>query len=109
MAEYPQRNRSASEYLEMFAELAPYFNDLIAGDVSVGVVRDGKYIAYAPADSMISKQNGEPVKGTVSIRCLESGHHESAIISKEKSAYGLPYASKQYPSKMGNTWSAASL
>ena len=35
MAEYPQRNRSASEYLEMMAELVPFFNDLIAGDVGV--------------------------------------------------------------------------
>ena len=26
MAEYPEKNRSAAELLEMVAELAPYFN-----------------------------------------------------------------------------------
>jgi len=104
MAEYPQHNRTASEYLEMMAELVPYFNDLVPGDVSVGVIRDGKYIAYVPADSMDFKNKiGDPVKGTVSIRCLESGHHESAIISKEKSAYGVAYASNAVPFKDGNT------
>lgn len=104
MAEYPQRNRSASEYLEMFAELTPFFNDLIAGDVSVGVIRDGKYIAYVPADTMDFKNKiGDPAKGLVSTRCLDSGHHESSIVSKENSAYGIPYASNALPFKDGNT------
>jgi uncharacterized protein YukE len=104
MAEYPQRNRSASEYLEMLAELVPYFNDLIAGDISVSVIRDGKYIAYFPADTMDFKNKiGDPVKGSASQRCLETGTPQSVIISKEKSAYGIAYAANAVPFKDGNT------
>ena len=104
MAEYPQRNRSAAEYLEMFAELVPFFNDLIPGDVSVSIIRDGKYIAYMPADTMDFKNKiGDPVKGGVSLRCLETGKPQSMIISKEKSAYGVAYAANSVPLKDGNT------
>ncbi len=100
MAEYPEKNRSASEYLEMMAELVPYFNDLIAGDISVSVIRDGKYIAYVPADSMDFKNKiGDPVKGAVSLRCLETGRPQSAIVSKEKSPYGVAYAANAVPFK----------
>ena len=104
MAEYPQRNRSAAEYLEMFAELVPFLNDLIPGDISVSIIRDGKYIAYMPADTLDFKNKiGDPVKGGVSLRCLETGQPQSAIISKEKSAYGVAYAANSVPFKNGNT------
>ena len=100
MAEYPQRNRTASEYLEMMAELVPYFNDLIPGDVSVSVIRDGKYIAYMPADTMDLKNKiGDPVKGAVSQRCIETGQPQSALVSKEKSNYGVAYAATRYRSR----------
>ena len=103
MAEYPQRNRSASEYLEMMAELVPFFNDLIAGDVGVSVVRDGRYIAYMPADTLDFKNKiGDPVKGAVSLRCLESGLPASSLVSKEQSPYGVPYAANAVPFKDGN-------
>lgn len=104
MAEYPDKHRPAAEYLEMMAELVPYFNDLIAGDISISVIRDGKYIAYMPADTMDFKNKiGDPVKGAVSKRCLETGHAESAIISKENSPYGIAYAANAVPFKDGNT------
>ena len=103
MAEYPQRNRAAADYLEMMAELVPYLNDLIAGDVSVSVIRDGKYIAYCPADTLdFGNKIGEPVKGTVSRRCLETGKSESMIVPREKSAYGVAYAANAVPFKDGS-------
>ena len=86
MAEYPEKHRSAAEYLEMLAELVPYFNDIIAGDIGVSVVRDGKYIAYYPAGSLDLKNKiGEPVRGKVSIECLETGKNITQVISREKS------------------------
>ena len=103
MAEYPQRNRAAADYLEMMAELVPYLNDLLAGDVSVSVIRDGKYIAYCPADTLdFGNKIGEPVKGTVSRRCLETGKSESMIVPREKSAYGVAYAANAVPFKDGS-------
>ena len=104
MAEYPEKHRSAAEYLEMLAELVPYFNDIIAGDIGVSVVRDGKYIAYYPAGSLDLKNKiGEPVRGKVSIECLETGKNITQVISREKSTYGVAYVACALPFKDGNT------
>ena len=104
MAEYPEKHRSAAEYLEMLAELVPYFNDIIAGDIGVSVVRDGKYIAYYPAGSLDLKNKiGEPVRGKVSLECLETGKNITQVISREKSAYGVAYVACALPFKDGNT------
>lgn len=104
MAEYPEKHRSAAEYLEMLAELVPYFNDIIAGDIGVSVVRDGKYIAYYPAGSLDLKSKiGEPVRGKVSLECLETGKNITQVVSREKSAYGVAYVACALPFKDGNT------
>ena len=97
------RNRTASEYLEMFAEIAPFFNDVVPGDIGISVVRDGKYIAYVPADNLDLKNSiGDPVKGSVSKQCLETGQNVQTIVTREKSAYGVPYAASAVPFKDGN-------
>ena len=98
------KNRSASELLEMAAELAPYFNDMIAGDVGVSVICNGKYIAYVPAAALDLKNKiGDPVKGRVSIECIQTGKNITQIITREKSTYGIPYAACALPFKDGNT------
>ena len=104
MGEYPNKNRSAAEYLEMAAELAPYFNDMIAGDIGISVDRDGKYIAYCPAETLnLKKKIGDPVNGRVTLKCLETGNNLTEVISKEKSAYGIAYVACATPFKDGNT------
>ncbi|MDR7868084.1 MAG: methyl-accepting chemotaxis protein [Sporomusaceae bacterium] len=85
--------RTAAEILDMFAEIAPYLNDAVAGDIGVSVIKDGVYIAYVPAESLnLGNKVGDPVKGKVSQRCLETGETITDIVSREKSAYGVPYA-----------------
>jgi len=104
MAEYPNKHRSAAEYLEMVAELAPYFNDMIAGDVGVSVDLGGKYIAYSPADSLdLKKKIGDPVNGRVTLKCLETGKNITEVIPKEQSPYGVAYVACALPFKDGNT------
>lgn len=103
MAEYPDKHRPAAEYLEMVAELAPYFNDIIAGDIGVSVVRDGKYIAYYPAAGLDLKNKiGDPVKGKVSLECLETGKNITAVIPRDKSPYGVAYVACALPFKDGD-------
>lgn len=98
-----KENYTASEILDMFAVVAPYLNDVIAGDVGVSVIKDGKYIAYIPADSLnFGNKPGDPVKGSVSKRCLETGQNIEELISREKSAYGVPYAALAIPVKDGD-------
>ncbi len=85
--------RTAAEILDMFAEIAPYLNDAVAGDIGVSVIKNGVYIAYVPAESLnLGNKVGDPVKGKVSQRCLQTGETISDIVSREKSAYGVPYA-----------------
>ena len=103
MAEYPDNHRTAAEYLQMVAELVPYFNDMIAGDIGVSVVLDGKYIAYYPTAALDLKNRiGDPVKGKVSLECLESGKNITAVISREKSPYGVAYVACALPFKDGD-------
>jgi hypothetical protein len=104
MAEYPDKQRSAAEYLEMVAELAPYFNDMIAGDVGVSVLRDGKYIACVPPESLpMNNRIGDPVKGKVSRKCLETGQNITEVISQENSPYGIAYVACALPFKDDGT------
>jgi len=103
MAEYPDNNRSASEYLEMMAELSPYFSGMITGDIGVSVIRDEKYIAYIPAKSLDFKNKiDDPVKGGISLKCLETGESITQVVTKEKSRYGVPYVACALPFKDGN-------
>jgi predicted nucleic acid-binding Zn-ribbon protein len=96
--------RTAAEILEMFAELAPYLNDIIAGDVGTSVIRDGKYIAYTPANSLdLGNKVGDAVRGKVSLTCLETGQCITQVVSKDKSPYGVPYVACAMPVKDGNT------
>lgn len=98
----PRKNYTAGELLDMFAAIAPYLNDIIAGDIGVSVIRDGKYIAYVPADSLnFGNKPGDPVRGTASKKCLETGQNVEEIVSKEKSVYGMAYAALAIPLKDG--------
>jgi len=95
--------RTAGEILDMFAEIAPYLNDAIAGDISVSVIKDGVYIAYVPADTLdLGVKPGDPAKGEVSKRCLETGQSISLTIPKEKSPFGVAYAACAVPIKDGD-------
>ncbi len=95
--------KSAAEILDMFAEIAPYLNNAVAGDIGVSVIKDGVYIAYAPAATLnFGNKVGDPVKGKVSQKCLETGEPITEIVSREKSAYGVSYAACALPFKDGD-------
>lgn len=95
--------RSGAEILEMFAELAPYMNDIIAGDVGVSVVKDGKYLEYIPAESLdFGNKVGDQLKGKVSEEAIRTGKSITKIITTENSAYGVPYVACALPIKEGN-------
>lgn len=84
--------RTGEEILQMFAEIAPYINDMIAGDVGVSVILDGKYIAYVPAASLdMGNKVGDPVKGKVSQECLRTGQNITRVITRDQSTYGIGY------------------
>jgi len=92
--------RTGEEILQMFAELAPYFNDMIAGDVGVSVIMHGKYIAYIPAASLdMGNKVGDPVKGKVSQHCLSTGENITMVVTRDKSAYGIGYVACAQPIK----------
>lgn len=94
----------AEEILDMFAAVAPYLNHVSFGDVGISVVKDGKYLAYAPAESLnLGNKAGDPVKGKISKKCLETGQAVVEIVTRDKSAYGIPYAALAIPFKNGNT------
>jgi len=94
---------TAAEILHMFSVVAPFLNDIIAGDVGVSVIRDGRYIAYVPADSLdFGIKVGDPAQGTVVTKCLTSGCNVAEVVSKEKSSQGVAYAALARPFKDGD-------
>lgn len=94
---------AAQEILAGFAAVAPFLNDIVPGDMGISVIKDAKYIAYVPAQSLnLGNKVGDPVKGTVSKKCLETGQPVSETISRERSTYGIPYAALALPIKDGN-------
>ena len=103
MGETREKIYSAGELLNMAAALAPYFNDMIAGDIGISVIKDGVYVAYAPAAGLnLGNKVGDAVKGKVSIKCLETGQNITDIVSRDRSAYGVAYAACAVPFKDGD-------
>ena len=91
---------SGYELLEMFCKVAPYFNDVIAGDVGVTIVRDGNYILYIPAtDLNLGTRVGDPVRSGPQKQAMESGKQVVRYITREQSAYGMPYVACSLPFK----------
>lgn len=98
------QQHSGSEIIRMFTELAPYLNDVFVEDVGVSVIKDGLYTAYVPGKLFDLKLSvGEPMKGQVSDECVKSGKRVTRLISKEESAFGIPYIACAYPIQEGNT------
>ncbi len=94
---------TAEEILDCFARIAACFNEAVVEDIGISVIKDGVYLAYAPAVGLdLKNQPGDPVKGKVSIDCLATGRKIISLVSKEKSAYGVPYIACAYPVKEGD-------
>lgn len=95
--------RSAEQVLTMFAELAPYMNDLTIADLGISVIAHGKYLAYVPAKTLdLGVKAGEDMKGQVCERCIKSGERIIQVISTEKSMFGIPYVACAVPIKDEN-------
>ena len=81
-----------SEIIEHFAQIAPYVNDIIPGDIGVTIAKDYKYTLYIPADSLnLGTMVGEEVKSGGTRQAFETGKQVVRVIPKEKSPYGVGY------------------
>lgn len=94
------QRHSAEEIIKMFTEMAPYINEIIVEDVGISVIKDGIYTAYEPAQMLnLGIKPGEPMKGQVSEQCVRTGSRVTRMISREQSAFGVPYIACAYPVK----------
>jgi X-X-X-Leu-X-X-Gly heptad repeat protein len=97
------RQLTGSEILDMFTDLAPYLNDIVAADIGVTIIRDGKYALYLPADELDLKTKlGEPVLSGASKQALDTGKQVVRVIPREKSPYGIAYIACALPFKDGD-------
>lgn len=97
------QKHTGTEIISMFTEMAPYLNEVFVEDVGVSVIKDGLYTAYVPGKSFDLKLNpGEPMKGQVSAQCVSNGSRVTQLITKEQSAFGIPYIACAYPVKEGS-------
>jgi len=87
-----EKKHSAEEILELFCQLSPYLNYVVPQDMSVSVIRDGKYAAYHPPTSFsLPIKVGDPVKGKIAERCLETGLRVIQAVGSDKALGGIPY------------------
>ncbi len=93
---------TGSELLDMFMTIAPYFNDVVATDVGVTVVRDGRCVLYIPADDLDLKVAvGAAVSG-VSKQAVDTGKQVVKLIPKEQSSCGVAYIANAMPFRDGS-------
>ena len=91
-------NVNGYEALDMFCKLAPFMNDIIAGDVGFSVVRDGKYIVYIPADDLdLRIELNQAVEPGATQEALETGKQVVRIIPKNQSHFGIGYVANALP------------
>jgi predicted nucleic acid-binding Zn-ribbon protein len=87
-----EKKHSAEEILELFCQISPYLNYVVPQDMSVSVIKDGKYVAYhPPASFSLPIKVGEPVKGKIAERCLETGMRVIQAVGSDKALGGIPY------------------
>ena len=97
------KNYSAEEILDSFTVLAPYLNEIFIEDVGVSVIKEGYYTAYVPGKAFnLRIRAGEPMQGKVSEQCIATGKKVIRKITKEQSAFGIPYIACAYPFKNGS-------
>jgi len=98
------QRHSGEDIIRMFTELAPYINDIVVEDIGISVIKDGVYTAYVPGKSFdLGLKSGELMKGQVSEQCIKTGSRVIRMISREQSAFGIPYIACAYPVKEGNS------
>lgn len=97
------QKHSGQEIMRMFTELAPYLNEIFVEDVGISVIEDGLYTAYVAGKSFdLGLNAGEPMKGQVSEQCIKTGTKVIRLITREQSAFGIPYIACAYPVKEGS-------
>lgn len=94
------RQHSGEEIIRLFTEVAPYINDVLNDDIGVSVIKEGIYTAYVPGKSFdLGVKAGEPMKGQVSEQCMKTGNRVTRLISREQSAFNIPYIACAHPIK----------
>lgn len=91
------------EVLESFCKVAPYMNDVVAGDIGITIVQDGKYKLYIPASDLnLGTRIGDPPRGAATIQALNTGKQVVRYITTAQSAYGVAYVACALPIKDGD-------
>jgi hypothetical protein len=92
------QRHSGEEIVRLFTEVAPYLNEIFVEDVGISVIKDGVYTAYVPGNAFdLGLKAGEPMKGQVSEQCMRTGTRIIRLITKEQSAFGIPYIACAHP------------
>ncbi len=90
---------NGQEILHMFKHIAPYFNSVIASDIGFSLFEGDTCTMYVPADNLdFGLVVGEKMKpGSVGEKCMIEKKRLTVEVSKEKSAWGIPYIACAIP------------
>lgn len=87
------------EVLHHFAAVAEYINQITASDMGVSILEDDAYLAYVPGKSInLGRKKGDKLtRGSVGERCMREKRRLVVEVTKDKSAYGIPYVACALP------------
>lgn len=92
---------SGSEVLELFSKLAPFINEVMP-EWGITVVKDGKYIQYVPSCYLdLGTVVGESLRPGTG-KAIETGQRVDLVVSRDRSAYKIPYAAHSIPFRDGD-------
>lgn len=95
---------SAREILDLMVEVAPYLNAMMPNDVSITVIKDGNYAAYAPGKNInLGLQVGESARGPVAEACQKTGKRIVRNVDSSKAIGGKAYYVCGMPIKENGT------
>ncbi|MCG0278998.1 MAG: methyl-accepting chemotaxis protein [Thermanaeromonas sp.] len=93
------RETQSRALMDCFIAVAPYINQLVAGDVAVAVCDRERYLCYVPGKKINHRVTvGDPVKeGTLVWEAMQKGEPVSKRVGRE--LFGFPYLGIALPIK----------
>lgn len=93
----PSESAETAELLEAFMKVAPYLNDLISDDVTVGVYDTEKLLMNIPGKTFaLQVTPGDPLQeGDIITTAIRTNTHQSMIVPKE--LFGFPLIARAVP------------
>lgn len=94
---------TAETVIDLLIRVAPYLNSLMPNDISVSVIKDGRYAVYCPGEEInLGLKAGEPARGAIAQACHSTGKRIVRAVNSTEAVGGVAYLVCGMPIKEEN-------